>query len=189
MLFVPAWVWHGGAAFRACCVGVPVGMFLAALGFAESGLLPGALIVFVVTGILNGVLVARRMGRAWPAATDLSPGDRVAVSGAVRRGRRIDDVRLAPAAIEYVAALHNASAQARRWRLLVWFGGAALLVLAVLDTRYGMPRTAAVSWVLVVLGGLEIFGSPWARDRLLANAERAGESARQALSLDNPADN
>ena len=79
MLLIPAWVWRGGFVDRAVCAGVPAGIFLAALVFAESGLTLGALVGFVVTGFFNGIMMARRMGKAWPAATDLSPGDRVAV--------------------------------------------------------------------------------------------------------------
>jgi hypothetical protein len=178
---IPAWVWRGGPVFRAVCVGVPVGIFLAALVFAESGVLVGALVAFVVISIFNGIMMARRMGRAWPAAVDLSPDERVAVSSAARRGHRIDEARLAPAAVEYVGALRTARAQARRWQWMVWLGGAAVLVLAVIDSVYATPRMAAVSWLFVVFFAVEIFWWPRAQDRLLANAERAEESACQAV--------
>jgi hypothetical protein len=58
----------------------------------------------------------------------------------------------------------------------------AMLVLAVLDSISGPPRTAVVSWLFVVFFAVEIFWWPLAQDRLLANAERTGELARRALS-------
>jgi hypothetical protein len=162
-------------------LGLPVGIFLAALVFAESGVWLGALVAFVVLSIFNGIMMVRRMAKAWPAAVDLSPDERVAVSFAARRGHRIEDARLAPAAVEYVGALRNARVQARRWRWLVWLGGAAMLVLAVIDSLFATPRVAAVSWLVVVFFAVEIFWWPRAQDRLLANAEDTGESACQAL--------
>jgi hypothetical protein len=181
MLLVPAWAWRGGPVYRAVCLGVPVGIFLAALVFAESGVLQGALVAFVVLAILNGIMMARRMAKAWPAAVDLSPDERVAVSSAARRGHRIEDARLAPAAVEYVVALRNARAKARRWQWGVWLGGAAMVVLAVIDSFFATPRVAAVSWVVVAFFAVEILWWPRAQDRLLANAERTAESACQAL--------
>jgi len=182
MLFIPAWVWRGGPAYRAVCVGIPAGVFFAALAFAESGIVLGALVVFVVTGPLNGIVMARRMAKLWPAARDLSPGERVEVSSAARRGKHIAEARLAPAAIEYVGALRHALEHARRWQWLVWLLGAAALALAVFDTLSGTPRVAAVSWLYVVFFAVEIAWWPGAQDRLAANAGRTGESARQALS-------
>jgi hypothetical protein len=182
MLLVPAWAWWGGVVHRAVCVGVPVGIFLAALVFAESGVMLGAVVAFVVISIFNGVVMARRMDRFWPAARDLSAGDRVAAVRAARRGQDIDQARLASAAIQYAGGLRKACEQARRWRWFVWLAAAAMLVLAVLDSISGPPRTAVVSWLFVVFFAVEIFWWPLARDRLLANAERTAESARRALS-------
>lgn len=176
MLLVPGWVWRGGSVYRAVCAGVPVGIFLAALVFAESGVMLGALVVFVVISIFTGVSVARRMGRAWPAGTDLRPDERVAVSSAVRRGQPIADARLAPAAVEYARALRVAGQQTRRGQWLVSVGAAAVLVLAVIDSFVATPRVAAVSWLIVVIFAAEILWWPRVRDRLLVNAERAGDS-------------
>ncbi len=172
MLLIPAWVWRGGFVHRAVCAGVPAGIFLAALAFAESGVMLGAVAVFVVVSVFNGIMMARRMGKAWPAATDLSPDDRVVVSSAVRRGRRIDEPALAPAAMEYVGALRDARRQARRWRWLVWLAAAAMLVLAAIDSLFSTPRVAAVSWLIVALFAVEILWWPRIQDRLVANAER-----------------
>jgi hypothetical protein len=182
MFLVPAWAWRGGAVQRAVCVGVPVGIFLAALVFAESGVVLGAVITFVVISIFYGIVMARRMSQFWPAAKDLSGGDRVAVVRATRCGQDIDDARLAAAAIEYGGGLREAREQARRSQWMVWLGAAAVLVLAVLDSISRPPRTAAVSWLFVVFFAVEIFWWPRARDRLLINAERTGESSRRALS-------
>jgi hypothetical protein len=60
MVLVPAWSWWRGVVYRAVCVGVPV-------------------------GIVNEIVMARRMDRFWPAARDLSAGDRVAAVRAARR--------------------------------------------------------------------------------------------------------
>jgi hypothetical protein len=182
MFLIPAWAWRGGAFQRAVCVGVPVGVFLAALVFAESGLMLGAVVTFVVISIFYGIVMARRMSQFWPAAKDLNGVDRVAVVRAARGGQDIGDARLAPAAIEYGDGLREAREQARRWQWMVWLGAAAVLVLAVLDSISGQPRTASVSWLFVVFFAVEIFWWPRAQDRLLVNAERTGESGRRALS-------
>jgi hypothetical protein len=181
MLLIPAWAWRGGPVYRAVCVGVPVGICLAALVFAESGVMLGALIAFVIISVFNGIMMARRMGKAWPAARDLSPGERVAVSSAARRGHQIAEARLAPAAIEYVGALREARAQAGRWQWLVWLGAAAMLILAVSDSLFATPRVAVTSWLIVGLVAVEIFWLPRLQGRLLANAERTGESAYRTL--------
>ncbi|OBF92082.1 hypothetical protein A5791_14530 [Mycobacterium sp. 852002-51163_SCH5372311] len=177
MLLIPAWVWRGGPVYRAVCVGVPVGIFLAALVFAESGVLLGALVAFVVIGVFNGIVVSRRMSKAWPAADELNPAERVAVCAAVRRGRQIDDPRLAPAALAYVGALRTAREQSRRVQWVFWPCAAVVLVLAVFDTYTATTRLAVVSWLFVVFFAVEIFWWPRIQDRLLANAERTAQSA------------
>lgn len=186
MLLVPAWAWawawRGGPVYRAVCIGIPVGIFLAALVFAESGLVVGALVAFVVLSTFYGIMMARRMSKFWPAAKDLSGGDRVAVVRAARRGQDIDDTRLAPAALDYVVGLREARAQARQWHWAVWLGAAAVLVFAVVDSLSGTLRVAAVSWLFVAFFIVELFWWPGRQDRLLANAERTEGSARRAIS-------
>jgi hypothetical protein len=59
MLLVPAWAWWGGVVYRAVCVGVPVGIFLAGPVFAKSGVMLGAVVAFVVISIFNGIVMAR----------------------------------------------------------------------------------------------------------------------------------
>src|ERR1700754_2447071 len=109
MVTVPAFVWRGGFLRRALTIGVAVGLFLAALAWIDSGLLLGGVITFVVTGVLYGILMARRMARYWPGAKQLSGEERVAVVGAVRRGERIGDTRLTQAVIDYSQGLHAAA--------------------------------------------------------------------------------
>jgi hypothetical protein len=181
MLLIPPCIWRGGPVYRAICVGVPVGIFLAALVFAESGVLLGALVVFVVISALNGIMVSRRMGKAWPAADELTPTERVAVSAAVRRGRQIDDAWLVPAAIEYVGALRVAREQSRRVQWVFWPCAAVVLALAVFDTYTAATRLAVVSWLFVVFFAIEIFCWSRIQDRLLANAERTAQSVQRRI--------
>jgi membrane protein implicated in regulation of membrane protease activity len=178
MFGVPAWAWRGGSVLRAVCVGIPAGAFAAALVFAESGVMLGAVITFAVTSVFYGVLMARRMSRLWPAAKDLSGAQRATVVGAARRGGRLDDARLTVAAIGYASGLREAREQARRGQWLLWLGAAAVVVFAVLDSVSGPPRTAAVSWLFVVFFAFEIFWWPRLRDRLVVNAERTAQLSR-----------
>lgn len=168
--------------YRAICVGVPVGIFLAALVFAESGVMVGALVAFVVISVFNGIMVSRRMSKAWPAANELSPDERVAVSAAARRGHPIDDARLVPAAIAYVDALRAAREQSRRVQWVFWPCAAIVLALAVFDTITATTRLAVVSWLFVAFFAIEIFWWPRMQDRLLANAERTEQSATRTDS-------
>jgi hypothetical protein len=163
---------------RAACVGIPIGVFLAALVVAESGLMLGGAIAFVVTSVFYGTLMARRMARFWPAAQGLSGADRVAVVRAARRGRRVDDPHLAPAAAEYARGLSEARAQARQGRWVVWLAAAAMVVLAVLDISSASPRNVAVSWLFVVFFAVEILWWPRVQARLVVNAERTAQSSR-----------
>lgn len=175
MFAVPAWAWRGGPVQRAVCLGIPIGIFLAALVVAESGLMLGGVTAFVVTSVIYGTVMARRMGRFWPAAKDLSGTERVAVVRAARGGRRVDDARLAGAAVEYAGALREAREQARQGRWVVWLAAAAVVVLAVLDTMSASPRTAAVSWLFVVFFAVEILWWPRVQDRLVGNAQRSAQ--------------
>jgi hypothetical protein len=179
MLLIPAWVWRGGPVYRAVCVGIPVGILLAALAFAESGVMLGAVVVFVVISVLNGIMVSRRMSKAWPAAEELTPTERVAVSAAARGGRPIGDARLAPAAVAYVGALRAAREQSRRVRWVFWPCAAVVLALAVFDTYTATTRLAVVSWLFVAFFAIEIFWWPRIQDRLLANAERTEQSTQR----------
>jgi hypothetical protein len=84
VVVIPAWVWRGGPVFRAVGVGLAVGVFFGALGFAESGSV-AALVALVALGpFVFGIPVARRMARFWPGAKVLSGEDRAAVVQATR---------------------------------------------------------------------------------------------------------
>ena len=178
MIAVPAGVWRGGPIYRAVSVGVPVGAFFGALALADSGLLPGV-IVFVVIGTMNGILTARRMAKYWPGAKELSGSDRVAVVRAARRGEPIADARLAPAVIGYSTGLRAARERTLPYRWLVWLLVAGSLVVAVMDSVTGPARSAVVSWLFVGFFAVELFWWPGRQSKLLANAQRAEESARQ----------
>lgn len=178
MFLIPAWVWRWSPLLRAMCVGIPVGLFLGALVVAESGLMLGGAIAFVVTGVFYGTVLARRMGRFWPAATELSGAERVAVVRAARHGRRVANTHLTPAAIEYAGALREAREQAHRGRWVVWLAGAAVVVLALLDTVSASPRNTVMSWLFVVFFAVEIFWWPRMRDGLVLNAERTAQLSR-----------
>jgi hypothetical protein len=163
-------------------VGVPVGVFLAALVFAESASVLGALVAFVVLSVFYGILASRRMSRLWPSAGDLSGGDRVAAVRISRAGKEVGEPRLAAAVIDYTNGLREARSQARSRRWVVWLGAAAVLVLAVIDSTLGPVRLAVVSWLFVAFFVIELFWWPRRVDRLLARAERAERSAHRALT-------
>jgi hypothetical protein len=174
-------MWRGGAVRRAFSTGIPAGGVVGALVLAESGLVAGAVAALIATGACAGTVTARRMCRLWPAAEGLSADERVAVVRAVRRGRVVDQGRLVPAALGYVDGLRACGDQARSRQWLVWLLAATMLALAVLDTRYGTTRIAALSWLFAAVLAAEAFWGPRARAGLLARAERSAESARRAL--------
>jgi hypothetical protein len=163
-------------------VGVPVGVFFAALVFAESASVLGTLVAFVVLSVFYGILTSRRMSRLWPSAGELSGADRVAAVRISRGGKDIGEPRLAAAVIDYTAGLREAHSQARSHRWVVWLGAAAVLVLAVIDSALGPLRLAAVSWLFVAFFVVELLWWPRRADRLLAHAERAERSACEALA-------
>ena len=66
MVTVPASVWRGGSIRRAMTIGVCVGIFFGVLALLDSGMLPAALVVFVILGTFYGIWMARRMARYWP---------------------------------------------------------------------------------------------------------------------------
>jgi Flp pilus assembly protein TadB len=162
-------------------IGVPVGLFLAALVFGESGSVLGALVAFVVLSVFYGAVMARRMSRFWPVARDLSADDRVAVVRRTRRGSFRGDARLAQAVIAYTGGLREAHAQARKYRWVVWLCAAAVLVLAVVDSVVGPFRVALVSWLFVGFFVIELSWWPRRQDQLLANAQLAERSARRVV--------
>jgi hypothetical protein len=180
VLVIPAWVWRGGPVFRAVSVGLPVGLFLGVLGFAESGSV-AALLAALVASPVYGIPMTRRMARFWPGAKELIGADRVAVVGATRRGDNCGEARLAHAVVEYSSGLREAHEQARRYRWIVPVVVAVSLVLAVVDSFVTSTRPALVSWLWVAIVAAELWWWPRRRADLLAKAERAEALARQML--------
>jgi hypothetical protein len=141
MVTVPAFVWRGGAVRRAVTLGVAIGIFLAAIAWIDSGLLLGGIITFVITAVVYGIVMRRRMARYWPGAKQLSGDDRVTVVRTARRGERIGDARLAQDVIDYNHGMHDAAEKGRffRWVFISW---------SLWGQRCGTPCTAlgAMPW-------------------------------------------
>jgi O-antigen/teichoic acid export membrane protein len=178
---VPAFVWRGGALRRAVTLGMAIGIFLAAMAWIDSGLLLGAVITFVITGVLYGIVMRRRMARYWPGAKQLSGDDRVTVVRTARRGERIGDARLAQAVIDYSRGIHDA---AEKGRLLRWFLIFILVVAvgtAVWDAVYGSWGNAVASVIYLVILLFELFWWPKRLAQLLANTDRAADIAQHVI--------
>ena len=160
-------------------VGGGIGVVLAALAWLDSGMLLAAIIVLVVTGLIYGIWMPRRMARYWPSAEHLSGDDRVTVVRAARRGDRIGDPRLADAVIQYSAGMRAAAEQARpfRWVLpLVLVVGVATTVWDAISGSWGNLIASAIYLVALLV---EWLWWPKRRDQLLANADRAAQTAGQ----------
>jgi uncharacterized membrane protein len=174
---VPAFVWRGGFFRRALMIGAAVGIFLAAMAWIDSGILLGAVITFVITGVLYGILMPRRMARYWPGAKQLSGEQRVTVVRTVRRGERIGDTRLTQAVADYSQGLHAAAEDARPFRWLVPLVLVVSVATAVFDAVFGSWGNVVASCIYLVLLLLELFWWPKRREQLLANADRAADIA------------
>jgi hypothetical protein len=179
MVTVPAFVWRGGFFRRGLTIGAAVGFCLGALAWIDSGVLLGGVLTVVITGVVYGILMPRRMARYWPGAKQLSGEDRVTVVRAARRGERIGDARLTQAVVDYSQGLHAAAEQARPFRWLVPLVLVVAVGTAVWDAVYGSWGNAVASAIYLVLLLIELFWWPKRRDRLLADADRAAEMARQ----------
>jgi hypothetical protein len=164
---------------RAVIVGLSVGIFFGALGWAESGSIAALIAVGVLGPVVFGIPITRRMARLWPAAEKLSGADRAAVVRAARRGQMIDEPHLAHAVIEYASGLRQAQQQARRYRWVIPLVAILSLLLAVTDSFFGWTRSALVSWLWVVTLVAELVWWPRKQVDLLSNAERAELLARQ----------
>lgn len=179
---IPSWVWRTGVVFRAVIVGLSVGIFFGALGWAESGSIAALLAIGVLGPLVFGIPITRRMERFWPEAKKLTCADRAAVVRAVRRGQQIDEPQLAHAVIEYASGLRQAQDQARRSRWVIPLVAILSLILAVTDSFFGSIRLALVSWLWVALVVAELLWWPRKQVDLLSNAERAEMLARQVLA-------
>src|SRR5262245_15653252 len=181
MVAVPAWVWAFGLFVRASVVGFAVAVVPALLGLFGSNSPRIAVIVFVVVWVAYGAFTARRMSKYWPGAQHLSGADRVAVTRAARSGRDVGDLRLSPAVIEYSRGLREANEHAPWARWLIVLLGVVALGVAIADTIWSPPAEAVVSWLYFAFFPVEAFWWPRIAARLIANAERAEESAGQTL--------
>jgi hypothetical protein len=175
---VPAFVWRGGFFGRALMIGGAVGLSLAVLAWIDSGLLLGGIITLVITGVVYGIWMPRRMARYWPGANKLSGEERVTVVRTARRGERIREPRLAQAVIDYSEGLRAAAEQGRPFRWLVPLVLVVGIGTAVWDSVFGSWGNAVASFIYLVMLLIELFWWPKGRDKLLANADRAADIAQ-----------
>jgi hypothetical protein len=187
VITVPAFVWRGGFFRRALIIGVVVGICLGALAWIDSGVLLGGIIAFVITGLVYGIWIPRRMARHWPGAEQLSGEDRVTVVSTARRGERIGDPRLAQAVIDYSQGMHAAAEQTRPFRWVVPLVLVVSVGTAVWDAVFGSWGNAVASVIYLVALLIELFWWPKWRDGMLANGDRATDIAGQVLEKDDAA--
>jgi hypothetical protein len=174
---VPAFVWRGGFARRAVTIGATIGISVGALAWLDSGSLLSGVMALVVTGVFDGIWMARRMNRYWPGAKQLSGDQRISVVRTARRGERIGDTRLAQAVIDYSTGMHTAAEQGRPYRWLLVFILVVAMGMAGWDAMFGSWGNAVASGIYLVLGLIELFWWPKRRERLLTNADRAVDIA------------
>jgi hypothetical protein len=174
---VPAFVWRGGSFRRALTVGGSVGIGLAALAWIDSGFWLSAVIVLVITGVVYGIWMSRRMARYWPGEKALSGDERLTVVRTARRGERIGDARLAQPVIDYSRGLREAADQGRPFRWVVPLVLVVSIATAVWDAVYGSWGNVVVSAIYLVLFLFELFWWPKQRQQLLSNADHAAEMA------------
>ena len=180
MVALPAWVWRFGLVVRALIYGAALGVVLGLLALIGSNSLLAFPAAFVFVTLFFGAITARRMRRLWPGAAGLSGPDRVAVVSAARTGTDVGDSRLAAGVIEYSDAL-KIEAERRFWRWLIAVVGVAAAVAAIFDTIYSPVGEAVVSWLYFAFFPVEAWWWPRRQAQLVANAERATESARALL--------
>jgi hypothetical protein len=182
VVIVPAFVWRGGPLRRGVTVAVGVGLVFGVQAWLDSGMLIAGAIVVVLVGGGFGIWMARRMGRYWPAARELSGAQRVTVVRATRRGERIGDDALAPAVLGYTRALHAAAENARPMRWVIVFVLVAALATTLWDAVAGSLGNAAASVIYLVIILLEVFWWPKREEVLLTNADRAAAMAQASAS-------
>jgi hypothetical protein len=184
MVTVPAFVWRGGFFRRGLTIGAIAGVCLGTLAWIDSGVLLGGIIAVVITGLVYGILMPRRMAHYWPGATQLSGEDRVTVVRAARRGEHIDATRLTQAVVEYGQGLHAAAEAGRPFRWLVPLVLVVAVASAVWDAVFGSWGNVVASCIYFAALLIELFWWPKRRGELLANADRAAEIAGQEETSD-----
>jgi uncharacterized membrane protein len=182
VLAVPAWVWRFPPFVRALIVGLAFGVVLGILAMISANSVLSGTVAIVVITLIFAPLMARRMSKFWPGAKELSGVDRVAVARAARGGRDIGDPRLAPAVIEYIRGLHSAREHVLLARWLIILLAVVTLGVAIADTIFSPPGEAVVSWLYFAFFPVELLWWPRIAARLVANAERAEEAARELLT-------
>jgi hypothetical protein len=181
---VPAPVWRGGFFSRALTIGVSVGVFLGALAWLDSGMFMAGVAVFVILSTFYGIWMSRRMARYWPGSKELTGEERVTTVQAARRGELIDDARLAQPVIDYSRGMHAAADNARPLRWLLVFVLVVAVATAVWDAVFGSWGNAVASGIYLVLLAIELFWWPKRQTHLLANADRAAETAGELRTSD-----
>jgi hypothetical protein len=174
-------VWRGGAFRRAVTLAVAIGLFLGVLAWIDSGLLLGGIIAFVITSVVYGIVMHRRMAQYWPGAKQLTGDERVTVVRTARSGDPIGEPWLAQPVIDYSRGFHAA---AETGRLVRWFLIFILVVAvgtAVWDAVFGSWGNAVASAIYLVLLLFELFWWPKRLKQLLTNADRAADLATQIL--------
>ncbi|MBJ8345496.1 hypothetical protein [Antrihabitans sp. YC2-6] len=179
MVTLPAFVWRGGFVRRAATIGIGFGGALGALAWLDSGMLLSGAIVFVVSGSCYGIWMARRMARYWPESTQLPDAERVALVKSARRGESLTDPRLASAVIAYCGGIRAAVETSRMFRWVLWFVLVVAMGVAVYDAVLGSVGNGIASAVYLAALVVEIFWWPKREAELVANCDRAAESAKQ----------
>jgi hypothetical protein len=181
MVTVPAFVWRCGSLGQAVLTGLGVGVPLAALAWIDSGMWLAAVVVMVTLTPFYGIWTTRRMARYWPGAKRLIGDDRATVARIVRRGKDVDDRRLAPPVIDYRDGLHAAAEKAFPFRWLWWLVLIVAVGVAAWDMLQGSVGNGIASCIYLVLLLLELFWWPKRRRQLLSNADRAAATAQDVL--------
>jgi hypothetical protein len=160
---------------------VAIGLFLGVLAWIDSGLLLGGIITFVITSVVYGIVMHRRMARYWPGAKQLTGDERVTVVRTARSGDPIDEPRLAQPVIDYSRGFHDAAETGRFVRWFLIFILVVAVGTAVWDAVFGSWGNAVASAIYLVLLLFELFWWPKRLKQLLTNADRAADLATQIL--------
>jgi hypothetical protein len=149
--------------------------------FALTGSLGEAIFQGIFLAVFSGAAMAAIMWKSWPGARDLDAAGRVSVARVVVRGEPIEDPRLASAVIDFVGVVRRTQERDQHYGWVLWAGAGLTLALALGDTFSGAVRSASVWWVLVAVWVALLIWLPRKRARVLANASRAEEHARELL--------
>jgi hypothetical protein len=163
---------------RGLLAGLVFGLFMYAVGSSHS--VGNAVLAGLLFAVFYGPIVVGHEWRRWPGGRSLPPRERRAVVRAVRRGKTIEDPRLAQAVIEYALAV------GARWEQEFWAGWSLLLcacagqvAFAIAETKAGAIRAAIAWWVLAALSLASAAVAPRQRRHAIEHAEQAGAAARR----------